>query len=580
MEFDLKDEHPGYYPEPQDRWRYFAAPYALNAFKNGEATLCGRCTDLRLTDRLKRRECYSDDPFIAVREQWEDNIFEITIDKTIMDSSCSLCNIFASLTTHKPKQQFLNVFVPTGSNGYFNMHLEETVSNQMRIQCHQQGDTAQNLLDFVGWPKDPKVIDWARVKEYISFCDKHHGDKCFLPRRLPVKGLQLYNCATGKLEDAPRTQTKAAKALGYTYIWVDQVCIDQDNSAQKMEQILQMDLIYQNADLTIIAASSDSAAHGIHGVSSLSRPRQKFAKFGDHVILQLAFALGSIPAIRRRRFKWNTRAWTFQEEILSRRLLYLADDMAYFVCCVIDSPFIALEGLPRPEVEKNAREAWLKQRPKIWKSIHSPMSLQVRIEHFSDLIGEYTGRQISYTDDILNGFTGILQAFHRMQPELSHLWGAPIIEFPGVTGDANQQNSLSTQAAAVVPCGLLPGLKWVAPNPGGKRRDNFPSWSWTGWEMKAVYDWQGGERDVIDDGISVGVELINGDVLPWSKFHQMSYLRDDTKNKSRFIHLNIWTTKVKVSSDTPFSQASQNNTFKAVLETTGERNTYHPGLQP
>lgn len=42
----------------------------------------------------------------------------------------------------------------------------------------------------------------------------------------------------------------------YRYLWVDRYCIDQDDVAEKKEQIAQMDRIYRGAELTIIAAGT------------------------------------------------------------------------------------------------------------------------------------------------------------------------------------------------------------------------------------------------------------------------------------------------------------------------------------
>jgi hypothetical protein len=74
----------------------------------------------------------------------------------------------------------------------------------------------------------------------------------------------------------PRTVLDAihlAKAVGYRYLWVDALCIVQDDSSIRSHQIAQMYDIYQSADLTIVAAGGADCSQSIPGVASRSRTR-------------------------------------------------------------------------------------------------------------------------------------------------------------------------------------------------------------------------------------------------------------------------------------------------------------------
>ncbi len=69
---------------------------------------------------------------------------------------------------------------------------------------------------------------------------------------------------------------QVVKALGFRYLWVDKFCINQKDEAIKGMQIQHMDAVYENADITIIAAAGTLAyqvsagRRGRHSQSPLS----------------------------------------------------------------------------------------------------------------------------------------------------------------------------------------------------------------------------------------------------------------------------------------------------------------------
>ena len=70
------------------------------------------------------------------------------------------------------------------------------------------------------------------------------------------------------IEDA----MSVTKALGFRYLWVDQFCIDQQDSDRKIVEIRKMNMIYNTAELTIVAAAGSDADYGLPGIGN--RPRK------------------------------------------------------------------------------------------------------------------------------------------------------------------------------------------------------------------------------------------------------------------------------------------------------------------
>jgi hypothetical protein len=74
-----------------------------------------------------------------------------------------------------------------------------------------------------------------------------------------------------------------------------------------------MDLIYQTAELTLIVAAGEGPEHGLPGIRrrTISQPQ---GQIGKHFLVSPMMS----PIYTIGKSKWATRAWTYQEAILSR----------------------------------------------------------------------------------------------------------------------------------------------------------------------------------------------------------------------------------------------------------------------
>ncbi len=120
------------------------------------------------------------------------------------------------------------------------------------------------------------------------------------------------------MKDAVVTTSK----LGLHFLWVDCLCILQDDEDDKATEISRMPQIYQGAYVTISAARSSGSHEGfLHNIQVPSADAHLF-KIADACPDGM---LGSILLYTELRDYFgdpiNERAWTLQEYLLSRRVL-------------------------------------------------------------------------------------------------------------------------------------------------------------------------------------------------------------------------------------------------------------------
>lgn len=238
------------------------------------------------------------------------------------------------------------------------------------------------------------------------------------------------------------------RTLGERFLWVDSLCIMQD-TVDKHDQIQQMDRIYQEAALTIIAAAGRDANAGLPGVSGPRDVRQRVLKIDG---VRLANVVTSLDTSIASSF-WQSRGWTFQESLLSARKVIFTPDQTYYHC-------------QHGECSEDTYS-------RLHKSLElAPSAIPIRLNVdnqsnwtiYRNIIAEYCKRYLSFETDVLNALAGIS----------SFMSWSIFLDCPLVMG---------------IPfCSIEVGLFWH-PSERLRRRTGteFPSWSWAGWVGMVEY---------------------------------------------------------------------------------------------
>ncbi|KAK7992439.1 Het domain-containing protein [Apiospora saccharicola] len=195
-----------------------------------------------------------------------------------------------------------------------------------------------------GWSCSPRPGEppWAKIWEpdgkdgqycALSYCwgrDQEHKLLASRHERYRTEGLPY--------AQLPQMITDAfhiARSMGMRYIWIDSLCIVQDDRLDKEREMANMMNIYRNATFTISAASASDVTEGIfrtpHELRIERGPYYHPIRTGDGQI-------GSLILARIVRYvaaePINNRGWTFQESLLTPRLLIFTELMMAWKCHV------------------------------------------------------------------------------------------------------------------------------------------------------------------------------------------------------------------------------------------------------
>ena len=295
--------------------------------------------------------------------------------------------------------------------------------------------------------------DLGTVRRWLEFCLDHHGETCEPTDTRPIPDLHVVDCNTGLVVSAEsgckylamsyvwgtapskelkagesllagstpiliRDALSATKRMGYRYLWIDRYCIPQEEGKERHSQIQQMDLVYSKAQATIIAISSPDPNHGLPGVGS----RERASSVRIHIGNELHAYVPPHPTAEVYGSVWNSRGWTHQETILSRRRIFFCKHQIYFECAGMrchETMSAPLELLHTKELRMFSK--W--NRPGLFSRVRQTKDpLNAVFDH----ITVYTRRNLTRPEDILNGIMGTFHAFESIYDSFRHYWGIPM----------------------------------------------------------------------------------------------------------------------------------------------------------
>jgi hypothetical protein len=248
---------------------------------------------------------------------------------------------------------------------------------------------------------------------------------------------------------------EVVRLLGERYLWVDSLCIVQDDEESTQQCLDDMAAIYANAVLTIKAVEGNDANHGLHGIRSahLAVPRSP---------PQEILNMGSQEKFARRTSKgygntFEKRAWIFQERLFSRRALTFSNIVSWHCAAAEWSEDVEFCD----ENRANSEQSELGLR-----------SSNPDLRAYCRLVEDFNTMELTYPEDRLSAFAGIIDLL-SVKFYGGFLCGLPRIFFDmallwhlGDTDGSNTGNRrMVSSSRKQSSTGTL-----------------LPSWSWAGWD--------------------------------------------------------------------------------------------------
>lgn len=165
---------------------------------------------------------------------------------------------------------------------------------------------------------------WGNLTDDEKFCaskSKERGQQYVhaLMQRIPFQQLPK------SFQDAVRV----TRALGIQYLWVDSLCIVQDDTRDWELESKKMEDVFSNAYCTIAASSAESSLVGF--LNPRQPPRDTICLPRSSEPLYLAEHIDNFSSDVEKS-ALSSRGWVFQERALSRRTIYFTNTQVYWEC--------------------------------------------------------------------------------------------------------------------------------------------------------------------------------------------------------------------------------------------------------
>jgi hypothetical protein len=279
----------------------------------------------------------------------------------------------------------------------------------------------------------------------------------------------------GALPQTFRDAVAITQAINVRYLWIDSLCIVQDDPDEWAQEAEKMASIFQNAYLTVCAAGARSCKEGC-GVSTQfsqavhvdipstakenSRDSRNAAGLRQLCVRRRGWRQVLEHCVAVRQFPIHSRGWIFQETLLSRRVIYFTpESQFYWQCCSLfeSEDGILHSGIPDNTVPSSA-ERLCEPSDRFDKLQNDELAPNI----WNEWMRDYFAREFSVKQDRLPALAGATALYQKITGDV------PVIGM--------WKRHLPLQLGWRVRCLRLNDSQLKPPRYGQKDA-SFPSWS-------------------------------------------------------------------------------------------------------
>jgi len=367
-----------------------------------------------------------------------------------------------------------------------------TECNQNHFECRKTGDALlpTRVVDVGSANHDPfvLVVKPGTTGQYatLSYCwGLSHAVK-LTQQKLDSDNLSI---SLSELPATPRDAILICRKLGIPYLWIDALCIIQDSMSDNdwRQESGKMARIYGNSILTIAATAATNASDGIFAfpIRDVANSCRIPYRLSDSEIgtVNVEFYPDDIETHE----PLNSRAWAFQESVLSHRSIRYQKRQLAWDCHSLRAYANGPEHARRTH---SIKAAW------------------------EDIVTEYTKRNLTHSRDRLEALSGLAK--------MRYLSSTPRSESSIQTGNylaGLWQNTLLTDLLWTR-AGILPLERRPTPF-------RAPTWSWASINGPVRYRTRQQQNEFLDVFEILNINLAISSLNPFGSLQSSppSYLK-------------------------------------------------------
>lgn len=368
------------------------------------STMCS--SHLRLCSH--RGECF-----------WE-NFFVLTLESVFTNLTRNIEDPAASEVTLRPPNTNLSCDETYAMIRQWLAECDNDHGEVCQFNLQELRKSPSHLINVYPSDRSPDIVVLERITASSSNANYAALSYVWGPSQNNVTTAQNYAAYLKGIDIASLAKTIqdaiwVTRKLSVQYLWVDSLCIIQDSDSDKLHEIGRMDSIYGFAYVTIVACNTSTCDESFLASTSGDPDNElniSELPFGSKGRVQLlAVESDSSPCFESKGRVIDKRAWTFQEQFMSQRMLLFTRYQLLWVCSKTngqDGGWIVKESqdISRRKIRTPDQADWMK------------------------ICAEYSGRALSDPLDKLPALSSIASYFSLLNEDryAAGLWQSQLNE--------------------------------------------------------------------------------------------------------------------------------------------------------